>query len=284
MRALTAAGAALTDADLLTLYAAPASVRGGHDDGRPAPAGRPAGRPWTRMMFISSVDGAATVDGRSGGLGSPADQRVLALARRDADVILVGAGTVRAEGYAGELVDAEAAAWRTARGMDGHPEVAVVSGGLHLAADDPFFVRAPRRPVVLTCAAALRDHADRAAALAEVADVLAAGESDVDPALALDLLAARGHRVVHGEGGPHLFGSVAAAGRLDELQLSLSPVLAGGQGPRILASAEQLGLDLRLVHVLQADSMLLLRYVAARSADALDDAPALEARTDGDRA
>ena len=223
------------------------------------------------------------MDGRSGGLGTPADHRVFSLARRDADVILVGAGTVRAEGYDGPLVDAEASAWRTARGLAAHPEVAVVSGGLHLAASDPFFTRAPRRPVVLTSAVALRDHPDRAAALAEVADVLAAGESDVDTAVALALLAARGHRVVHGEGGPHLFGSVAAAGRLDELQLSLSPVLAGGDGPRILASAEEVGVDLRLVHALHEDSMLLLRYIAAESV-ALLDGVVLDARPAGEPA
>lgn len=291
MKALAGTGDALTDEDLLALYAAPAAARAGAGNARPAGSGqdghpgpRPADRPWTRMMFISSADGAATVDGRSGGLGTPADHRVFALARRDADVILVGAGTVRAEGYDGELVDAEASDWRTARGLAAHPEVAVVSGGLQLAASEPFFTRAPRRPVVLTSAAALRDHADRAAALAEVADVIAAGETDVDPTVALALLAARGHRVVHGEGGPSLFGAVAAAGRLDELQLSLSPVLAGGEGPRILTAAETVGLDLRLVHVLHEDSMLLLRYVVAGSADALEDGAALDARAAGDDA
>ncbi|SJN23473.1 5-amino-6-(5-phosphoribosylamino)uracil reductase homolog [Micrococcus lylae] len=291
MRALTGSGQALTDEDLLALYAAPRRLRGALDGpdgprstgsaGHDPLSARPADRPWTRMMFISSADGAATVDGRSGGLGSPADHRVFDLARRDADVILVGAGTVRAEGYDGPLVDAEASAWRTARGLDAHPEVAVVSGGLHLAASDPFFLRAPRRPVVLTSAAALRDHADRAAALAEVADVLAAGETDVDPAIALALLAARGHRVVHGEGGPSLFGAVAAAGRLDELQLSLSPVLVGGDGPRILTAAQEVALDLHLVHVLHEDSMLLLRYVAAGSADALEDGAAGDVRPSG---
>ena len=300
MKALDASGDALTDEELLALYSAPASVRVLSDDGRTASADRPAtagiapeapagtsrpiGRPWTRMMFVSSADGAATVEGVSGGLGTSADHRVFSLARRDADVVLVGAGTVRAEGYDGELVDAEASTWRTARGLDAHPEVAVVTEGLHLAASDPFFVRAPRRPVVLTSAAALGEHADRAAALAEVADVLAAGETDVEPAVALALLAARGHRVIHGEGGPRLFGSVAAAGCLDELQLSLSPVLAGGDGPRILASEEVLGLDLRLVHVLHEDSLLLLRYVAAGSAQALEDGSALDPRPAGEHA
>lgn len=277
MKALNASGDALTDEELLDLYAAPASVRGGGEDGRPAD------RPWTRMMFISSVDGAATVDGLSGGLGTPADHRVFSLARRDADVILVGASTVRAEGYDGPLVDSETSAWRTARGLDAHPEVVVVSGGLHLSVSDPFFVRAPRRPLVLTSAAALREHADHAAALAEAADVLAAGETDVDPRVALALLAARGHRVVHGEGGPTLFGAVAAAGCLDELQLSLSPVLAGGDGPRILAADQALGLDLRLVHVLHEDSMLLVRYVAGGSADTLDAGSVLDARPAGEQ-
>ena len=239
------------DDQLLRLYAAPAEAER-----------------WVRMMFVSSVDGAAALEDRSGGLGSAADRRVFNLARRDADVILVGAGTVRAEGYEGELLDSAARRWRLEHGMSAHPDVAVVSGTLGLDPDSAFFTQAPVRPLIVTTHAACAadpEHADR---LAEVADVLRCGRQQVDPVAVLRNLGERGHRVIHGEGGPALFGAFAAADTVDELQLSLSPLLAGPEGPRILggaAEASVLPTSLRLAHVLEENSMLLLRYLVERS-------------------
>ena len=90
--------------------------------------------PFVRFNFVSSIDGAATLGGLSGELGTAADKRVFMLLRRAADVILVGAGTVRAEGYDGELLDAASRAWRLERGMSECPVLAVVSGHLDLDA------------------------------------------------------------------------------------------------------------------------------------------------------
>src|SRR5690606_12984881 len=87
------------------------------DDALLASTAMPVDRAWLRMNFISSIDGAATRDGLSGGLGDPADRRLFELLRRPADAVLVGAGTARREGYdAMRLTDA-AVAWRTARGL-----------------------------------------------------------------------------------------------------------------------------------------------------------------------
>ena len=219
----------------------------------------PEGRPCFRFNFIASADGAVSFNGRSGELGNDADRRVFALLRSTADSILVGAGTVRAEGYAGELLTAEAQSWRSRHGLAAHPGIAVVSGSLDL--DPEFFQRAPVRPLVITAAAAPES---RRTALEQVADVVVAGERTVDPGQAAAALASRGHRRVLCEGGPHLFGSFQAAGLVDELCLTLAPVVAAGAAGRISAGAPETDLArLRLQHVLRSGDTLLLRYCAA---------------------
>lgn len=244
---VTAAGSAaeLSDEDLLAAYA--------WDSHGEAP-----GLPLVRFNFVASLDGAAAVAGRSGGLGNSADHRVFNLLRRSADVILVGAGTVRAEGYAGELLDRQGQAWRAARGMAPHPATAIVSGSLDLDPDGPLFSQAPVRPLLLTSAGA---PADRRTALAEVADVVAAGARDVQPALAVRELVNRGFTRILCEGGPRLFGTFQAAGLVDELCLTLSPGMTAGSAPRITSGAPETPLQhFALVHALQGGDTLLLRY------------------------
>lgn len=214
---------------------------------------------WVRVNFVSSLDGSATLDGRSGGLSDAADKRVFALLRRVCDVVLVGAGTVRAEGYSGELGNAADGRWRVAHGFAEHPRLAVVTASAGLDPASPLFTDAPVRPIVVTSAAAPRE---RTAALAEVADVITAGDGSVDLAGALDALATDGLRRVHCEGGPHLLGSLAEVDALDELCLTLSPVLASGDGTRIAAGAAT-RLGLHLARVLRSQDTLLLRYTRA---------------------
>ena len=251
---ITAAGAGreLSDDELLAAYA--------WDEHR---AG--LGRPRFRFNFIASADGAAAVAGRSGGLGDGADHRVFGVLRQTADVILVGAGTVRSEGYAGDLLDAESQAWRTARGMPSHPAVAIVSGRLELDPDSQLFARAPVRPLILTAATAA---AERKAALERVADVVVAGEQSVEPKLAAAALAERGFHRVLCEGGPQLFGSFQAAGLVDELCLTISPLLAAGSALRITAGAPEAvpPRRLELAQVLRGGDTLLLRYRCEPSA------------------
>jgi riboflavin biosynthesis pyrimidine reductase len=199
------------------------------------------GRPALRLNMIASVDGGTAVDGRSGGLGGSADRRVFAALRSLADVVLVAAGTVRAERYGPAAVP-----------------IAVVSGSLQLDWESPFFSAADRRPLVVTHRRAPAAEAVRAS---KVADVVVAGESRVDLLLALELLGERGFRHVLAEGGPSLNGALAGAGVLDELCLTVAPVLVSGDAKRIVAGP-RLGppAQLALRSACEEDGYLFLRY------------------------
>src|SRR6266571_2514408 len=230
----------------------------------PAP-GSPPGRPWVRANMVASADGAATAQGQSGALSGDADRQVFSVLRSLADVILAGAGTVRAERYR-PVRGAEA--WPELRtGRAPTPPIAVVTRLLDLDPGGPLLAEAPRhaRTIVLTTEAA---PADRRAAAARHADVVVAGSHVVSMEAMVSALAERGHRRILIEGGPHLLGQVAAAGLLDELCLTLSPLLVGGRAGRILAAGLAGGDDipaaargLRLEHVLADSGYLLCRYL-----------------------
>ncbi|KQP01932.1 dihydrofolate reductase family protein [Leifsonia sp. Leaf264] len=198
------------------------------------------GTPRVRMNFVVSLDGAATVDGRSGGLGDDEDQRVMQVLRGAADVLLVGAGTVRAEGYGGVRMP-----------------LAVVSGSLDIDARHPVFTATDAARYVITHAGS---PVDRREALSAVAEVLVLGDDAVDLTAATAALAERGHPQVLSEGGPHLFGELVNADLVDELCLSLSPVLVGGDAGRILSGASEQLRRMRLLHALQGERLLFLRY------------------------
>jgi riboflavin biosynthesis pyrimidine reductase len=209
-------------------------------------------RPWVLVNMIATVDGATAVDGRSGGLGGPADKVVFGAIRAVADVILVGAGTVRAEAYGSP---------RTPPTRDAPPRLAIVTRSLDIDPASRVFTDAPtdRRPIVVTTD---RSDAARRDELARVADVMIAGDDDVDVELALTELRAQGSRVVLCEGGPSLNGHLVAAGVLDELCVSLAPLVAGGSSPRLAHGLVPPDVTaMRLDRALEADSMLFLRYV-----------------------
>lgn len=228
----------LDDAALLRLYAPPPG-------------------PWLRMNFIESLDGAATREGVSGGLGDDADRRVFELLRRQADAVLVGAGTARTEGYGAMVLPEEAQGWRAARGMGRHPVFVLVSGSLRLDPASPIFAEAPVRPIVYTVAGA---PAARRAALGAVADVVDAGSSELDPLRVRADLMDRGLVHVHAEGGPSLFGAFLAAGAVDELLLTLAPTLEAGAAGRIARGPDGAPTRMSLAGVLRAGAELLLRY------------------------
>jgi len=208
--------------------------------GDPPTAG-PGGRPGVRLDMIASLDGATALTGVSGGLGGRADHDLFLLLRSLADVVLVAAGTVRAEHYGPSRVP-----------------VAVVTRSCRLDWDAPFFTAPLARPIVVTVAGAPAAARARAA---EVAEVVVAGDRDVDLAAALAALGDRGHRAVLAEGGPILNGQLAAAGLLDELCLTLSPRLVGGDAKRILDGPPVPDpAPLRLCSVCEQDGFLFLRY------------------------
>jgi riboflavin biosynthesis pyrimidine reductase len=217
----------------------------------------PGSHPWVRANMVTSLDGSAVKDGRSRGLGSTADKAVFDVLRGLADVVLVGAGTARAEGYRAMRPKASYADRRAAEGQRPAPVLALASGSLDLDPESELF-GGPERTVVVTHAAADPTARDR---LAAVADVVVAGDRSVDVGAALDELAARGLPRVLCEGGPSLLADVAAAGRLDELCLTLSPQLVGGDGTRLTHGAD---LDTRwtLGHLLEDEGVLLSRWTA----------------------
>jgi riboflavin biosynthesis pyrimidine reductase len=220
----------------------------------------PAGDgPHLRINVVSSIDGAATIGGRSGGLGDAADTATMQALRANADVVLVGAGTVAIEGYGGMRVDDEAAAWRVAEGFAAQPRIAVVSGSASLGPRHPVFAQAVVRPLVVTGTDA---DADRVAALAEVADIIPAA----DVADALDQLALAAGRRILCEGGPTLFAALIEADLVDEVCLTLSPRLVGGDAPRVAHSAQEAVRRMSLDDVRRVGDELFLRYTRRRGA------------------
>jgi riboflavin biosynthesis pyrimidine reductase len=216
-------------------------------------------RPWVQVNFVSSADGAATAAGRSDGLSSPADKKIFALGRDLADVVLVGAGTAIVEGYRG-VKRTEVRAERRARlGRSAVPPIAVVTGRCSIGPQTPLVAHTEVPPIVLTTEAAPKTSRDDLVAAG--AEVVIVGEQRVELDRVLDALAARGLLRVCCEGGPHLFGELVAAGLVDQLCLTVAPLLAGAGAARItegLARPEPLGLE--LASALTEDGFLMLRY------------------------
>ena len=216
--------------------------------------------PSLRVNFVASIDGAATDHGLSGGLSGKADKRVFDLLRTLSDVIVVGAGTVRAEGYGAMRLDPVSVRSRRANGLTDQPVFAIVSGKLDLDPESPAFTKAPVKALVVTVEASSRAKKE---ALSRVADVLVCGETKLDVDVMLDAFAERGLRQVLCEGGPMLFGTLLEADRVDELCLTISPLIEGGDAHRILAGTPEKARRMTLHHVLVSDGTLMLRYLRA---------------------
>ncbi|WP_033261867.1 pyrimidine reductase family protein [Amycolatopsis vancoresmycina] len=230
----------LTASDLQRLYAYPE-----HLD-----------RPWVQVNFVASADGAVEIDTTSAGLSHAADRRVFLLGRDLADVILVGAGTVRAENYRGVVAGAKRLERRRRLGFDGVPPIAVVTRTAELDPDSRLFTETVVPPIVVTT-----ETADTRALEAAGAEVLRAGDGDVDLPRALALLAARGLRRIDCEGGPGLFARLVAVDLVDQLCLTVAPLLVAGTAGRIAAgAAPAVPRRLALASVLVEDGFTFLRY------------------------
>jgi riboflavin-specific deaminase-like protein len=231
----------------------------------------PDHRPWLRANMVASVDGAAALGGRSGGLSGTADRALFATLRALADVVLVGAGTVRAENYRPAVPSSDHLAERARRGVPPAPVIAVVSQRLDLDPLAPLFAKADPPTIVVTSAAA---PPDRIGLLGEVADLLVVGENQIDLGHTVDALVNRGLTRILCEGGPTLLRHVAAAERLDELCLTVSPHLLGGHALRILDGDLLLPpQDLELCQVLEDDGFLFLRLRRSVRKQAQDAPP-----------
>jgi riboflavin biosynthesis pyrimidine reductase len=214
--------------------AATVTIREAYDVERP----RPADRPWVGVCMVESIDGSTVVAGRSAQLSNPNDTEMLLILRSLADVIVVGAGTVRAEGY----------------GPPSRPgtRIGVVTNTGRIDTSTALF-RSGAGFVIAPASAGVTD-----------CDVLVAGDTTVDLAEAVRRLPeiAPDVRFVQAEGGAVLNGSLAAADLIDELNVTVSSRLAGGDGPRLTSRAPDLRVDYDLAHLLVDDeSFLFTRWV-----------------------
>ncbi|MEX1217156.1 MAG: pyrimidine reductase family protein [Acidimicrobiales bacterium] len=224
------------------------------DDLRPTPTDRP----WLVVNMVSSIDGAIEVEGRSGGLGSPADKAMFNALRQLPDVILAGAGTVRAENYGPVQLDENARARRVTRGQQAVPRLAVVTGSANLDPNSRLFSDPIQRPILITSHAAPPGALAR---LSEVAEIIVAGTTSVDLRDALQQLRQKGTKTVLCEGGPILNNHLLEEGLIDEWCQTIAPVLTGGDAARgAYGSTPGVNKNLRLARVLVDENVLLLRY------------------------
>ena len=217
-------------------------------------------QPYVRANFISTLDGAAAgEDGRTDSINDAPDHRVFALLRALSDVILVGAGTARDEGYGRAVTPARWQALRSALGLAEHPTIAVVSRSLALPS--ALLEPAPGAGgvVVVTTQDADPGRVAEVSGQLGPTQVVQSGRGSVDLVGALERLAGMGLRRVLAEGGPQLMNDLARADLVDELCLTVAPLLVGGHSPRIGAGAPYRR-ELRLAHALRSDTSLLTRW------------------------
>lgn len=220
---------------------------------------RPVHECWVIGHMVAGLDGTAAVGGRVGSLSTRPDQSLFPRMRQVADIVLVGAETVRREGYGSVRLSQEAQEWRRLRGLPPTPPLAVVSRSLALDWTAKAFMDAPddARTHLITCASA---DPTRLAEAEEVATVIVAGDERVEPAAAMQALAELGRRVVLCEGGPTWLGELVAADRLDELCLTISPLMGGDPLPVAVTPPGSGLAEFDLKGTMAEDHTLFLRY------------------------
>lgn len=220
-----------------------------------------ADRPWVMCNMISSVDGAVAIDGVSGGLGGPGDKVVFKAIRAVPDLIVVASGTAIAENYRKPQTSPETQLVRIERGQLPFPRLAIVTRSLRIEPTHRVF-DPTARPMIITTA-----DADPVArnALEPVADIVVAGEREVDLNTMLTTVRSNGVKTVLLEGGPTLNGAFVDADLVDELCLSFAPTMLGGTSPRIVAaSTNTVPRGFRLDRILHDEGYLFHRYLRTR--------------------
>ena len=214
---------------------------------------------WVTGHMVAGLDGTASVDGRVGSLSTTPDQALFRRMRQIADIVLVGAETVRRERYGPIMLSEGAQAQSRRHRQRSNPPIAVVSRSLAFDWTAEVFAGAPAdaRTHVITCAAA---DPERRAEAERVAEVIVAGEDRVEPAAALQALAERGYQAVLCEGGPTWLGELVAADRLDELCLTIAPLMGVDLLP-VSVTPPGAGLaTFELQGAMTEDHTLFLRY------------------------
>lgn len=231
-------------------------------------------RPWLRVNFAASADGAVTgEDGKSRSVSGTADKLVFGLLRATCDAVIVGAGTARTEDYGQVIIRDSMEQLRAAQDRTQPPALVVVTRTADLDPGSKMFTNAIVPTIVITCESA---PPSARTALSEVADVVLCGEDSVDLTIMISRLAERGLQRLLCEGGPHLFADLLTAELVDDVCLTISPVLVGanitdGAGlahdpGRIIAGSTILcePVTLTLASAIESDGALLARYLVSR--------------------
>lgn len=219
-------------------------------------------RPYVVANFVVTLDGRAAVGGKSGPIGGQADRAVFHALRSEVDAVLAGTGTLAAERYGRIVPDAEARSRRERSGLAGEPLAVVITRSGTVPWDIPLFAESAQRAWVIS-GEPVEPPADVAA---KTTVVLAEREADVLATALGRLRTELGIRTLLCEGGPTMLSALVARGALDELFLTVAPLLAGGgvaptitRGPEPPQPAE-----MQLAWALEHEGELLLRYVARR--------------------
>jgi riboflavin biosynthesis pyrimidine reductase len=216
---------------------------------------------WVRGNMIASLDGGATEDGKAGGLAGPGDKAVFALMRQAADVIVVGAATVRIENYSGAQLSVAQRQDRQRRGQAEVPPIAIITQTGELDPGARIFTRTEAPPLILTCTQSVDDTRQRLGAVAEVIDASGSEPDRVDVAAVLKILADRRLFRVLTEGGPTILSLFIENELLDELCLTVAPILVGGVARRIATGPDAAHTTMRPTHLLTDDEgYLYTRY------------------------
>ena len=213
-------------------------------------------RPYVVTNFVLTLDGHATLHGRSGPIGSDVDTAMLVGLRTRVDAVMIGAGTMRAERYGRIFTKPERREKREREGFAGDPLMVLVSGRLDLPWDAPLFTEGAGKVLIATTSA---DQPPDTAT--EV--VVVRHEEEVDlPALLVHLRREHGIRALLSEGGPRLHADMIAAGVVDDLFITHAPKLGGGVGPGLVAGLEEDERPVEIVSLLVEESTgeLFARY------------------------
>jgi riboflavin-specific deaminase-like protein len=234
-------GTPVSEDDLLTLYQYPDDLTG----------------PYVRVNLVCTVDGKVAVEGRSRPISGGTDRILFGRLRRLSDVIVMGAGTARADNARGARARDDVREFRRGLGLAEVPPVAVVSGSASVSTNSRLFTDTFVPPIIFTTTSA---PSSRVRALTDAGgDVVFAGDERVRIDLMLKELADRGLNRVLCEGGATLFGNLVEANAVDDLCVTVSPLLGGAGRVSTASTAMAIGMNLRSVIV--SGGTLLLRYV-----------------------
>jgi riboflavin-specific deaminase-like protein len=217
-------------------------------------------RPFVYTNFVLTLDGRATLMGRSGPIGSEADTAMLVALRTRADAVMIGAGTMRVERYGRLVPDPAKRERREREGLPHDPLCVIVSGRLDLPWDAELFTCGHGRVLICT-----RSDAEPPETATTVR--LLRHEHGVDlPALLRHLRSERGVRALLCEGGPRLHAQLIGAGLVDELFVTHAPKLAGGEGPTLAMGLSEAERPLELSWLLHEEGTgeLFARYRVPR--------------------